>query len=123
MKKTVKIIAFVILLALAVLCGAVIISRIVDTARYISYLTDAAVSSIAVKKNIKNLIIGIIPHFSVFILLLLNAFFILLDFYFQEQMFKFQAKIKTNCELKREQSKQKKYDKLKSKIEKMESDK
>ena len=122
MKKTIKIIAFFLLLALAIWCGIVMINRIVDALRYISYLSTAAVSAGSAKTIIRNLIAGILPHFCVFVLLLLNAFFILFDFYFQEPMFKFQAKIKANREAKREQAKQKRYDKLKSKIEKMESD-
>lgn len=137
MKKTVKIIVFVLLLALAVCCAAIIIKEIAYVSKQIESWKIPEYEGTWLKPHIetliKNTISDLLIHFVALILLVINAFFILFDFYFQGPIFDFQAKIKVNyeairgrikanCEIRRKKSKQKKYEKLKSKIEKMESD-
>ena len=117
MKKTIKIIAFVLLLALAVWSGIVTIDLILQAVWYVNHANPNA-SEEAIKSITKGFITDIFPYFAVFILLILIAFFIMFDFYFKDSIFN----IKSKLEKAREKSKQKKYDKLKSKIEKMESD-
>ena len=125
MKKTVKIIAFVLLLALAVCCAAIIIKEIAYVSKQIESWKIAS-DGIGLKQHIETLIQNTVSdlllHFVALLLLVLNAFFILFDFYCLEPVFNFQVKMKARREAKREESKQKKYAKLKSKIEKIESD-
>ncbi len=138
MKKTVKIIAVLVLLVLAVFCAVIITKEIIYVSKQIESWKIPEYEGTWLKQHIETLIkktiSDLLIHFVALILLVINAFFILFDFYFQGPIFDFQAKIKANYEAsrerikanreaKREIAKQKKYSKLKSKIEKMESDK
>ena len=132
MKKTVKIGVCILLFLMAIAIGIIIafeivtaidIGRIVISQGFEDYITTL----------FWNTITNTVHHFVAFVLLIVNAFFIMFDFYFKDPLFRFQEKmkasyetklkkIKANREIRRKKSKQKKYDKLKSKIEKMESD-
>ena len=132
MKKTVIIGGCILLFLMAIAIGIIIafeivtaidIGRIVISQGFEDYITTL----------FWNTITNTVHHFVAFVLLIVNAFFIMFDFYFKDPLFRFQEKmkasyetklekIKANREIRRKKSKQKKYDKLKSKIEKMESD-
>ena len=134
MKKTIKIITVSIMLLFALVFTILIVERTIDTYKYIKGAIQLNVTEEYIRSIFLTRLGITLAQIGVLMLVLFNAFFILFDFYFQEPMFKFQAKIKANYEAnrerikanreaKREQAKQKKYSKLKSKIEKMESDK
>lgn len=121
MKKTVKIIAFVLLIVLFVGCLVLPICKVVERAEWLDGFKDLAGEDRyreELKTTIKDFVFLFYPYFVLLILLALNAFFIFYDSSFQDSIHNF----KTKCIEKREQAKQKKYSKLKSKIEKMESD-
>ncbi len=117
MKKTIKIIAVVLLFALSIWCGIVTVTLIFEAAQYISAISKHE-STEVVKSITKGFVTKIMPYCAVFIMLVLNAFFILFDFYFQESILIIKSKIENN----KEKAQQRKVSRLKAKIKKIEGD-
>jgi len=99
-----------LLLALAVCCASIIIKEIAYVSKQIESWKIAS-DGIGLKQHIETLIQNTVSdlllHFVALLLLVLNAFFILFDFYCLEPVFNFQVKMKARREAKREESKQK----------------
>ena len=120
--KKVKIIAILVLTVLAIGCIILPLAKIITEIKMLNNVKAMGKTELyeyEVKVVAKSLIFFTYPYFVLFTLLIFNICFIVFDFSLSAFSFhNFKLKVKKM----QEKSKQQKYDRLKSKIEKMESD-
>ena len=122
MKKVLKIIAFVLLIALAVTSCYLMVQRTVEVVNFLKFLKDKMTEE-AFKEDlqtrIKTLIFDIFPHLVNTVLLLIAAFSMYRGYSFKDFLGEMKSEI---CVYKRKK-REKRLKRLKSKIKEIEDDK